>query len=94
MILSAPVTGEKEKTFMKKRTVDPDFPSERAIEVPNFLPPPEELAKAKTMIIVTIGLDSETISFFKKQAEKHGTKYQKMIREVLERYAHHYKKAA
>ncbi len=79
---------------MKKRTVDPDFPSENAVEIPNFLPPPEELAKAKTKVIITIGLDAETISFFKKQAAKRGKKYQKMIREVLERYAQYYQKAA
>ncbi len=78
----------------KKRNVDSDFPSENAVVVPDFLPPPHELAKAKTTIIVTIGLDSKTIAFFKKKAAKHGTKYQKMIREVLERYVSHYKDAA
>ncbi len=78
----------------RKRTYDSDFPSENAIEIPDFLPPPHELAKAKTTIIVTIGLDSKTIAFFKKKAAKHGTKYQKMIREVLERYVSHYKDAA
>jgi len=79
---------------MKKRKIDPDMPSENWKEVPDFLPPPEELAKAKTTVIVTIGLDLETIEFFKKQAKKRGAKYQKMIREVLNRYADHFKSAA
>lgn len=70
------------------------MPIGRLVEVPDFLPPPEELAKAKTRIITTIALDAETIAFFKKQAKKRGAKYQKMIREVLDRYVQHYKKAA
>ena len=78
---------------MRKKIIDPDMPSDNWVEIPNFLPPPEELAKAKT-VVVTIGLDAETIAFFKKQAKKRGAKYQKMIREVLSRYANHYKKAA
>ena len=78
---------------MKKKRVDPDMPSDNWVEIPDFLPPPEELAKAKR-IIVTIGLDLETVNFFKKQAAKRGAKYQKMIREVLDRYAQHFKKAA
>ena len=61
--------------------------------VPDFLPPPHELAKAKT-VITTIGLDAETIAYFKREAKKRGRKYQKMMREVLKRYADHYNKAA
>ncbi len=79
---------------MKKRENDPDMPHGKLTEVPDFLPPPHELAKARTIVTVTIGLDLETISFFKKQAQKQGKKYQKMIREVLDRYATHYNKAA
>ncbi len=70
------------------------MPVGKLVEVPDFLPPPEELAKAKTKIITTIALDAETIAFFKKQAEKRGAKYQKMIREVLNHYVQYYKKAA
>ena len=78
---------------MKKRELDPDMPHGRLIEVPDFLPPPEELAKAKT-VIITMGMDKETIDFFKKIAKKKGRKYQKMMREVLARYAEHYGKTA
>ena len=78
---------------MKKRKIDPNMPVGKLIEVPDFLPPPHELAKAKT-VVVTIGLDAETIAFFKRAAKKRGAKYQRMIREVLSRYAGHFKNAA
>lgn len=78
---------------MKKTKKDEDMPVGKLTQVPDFLPPPHELAKAKTTVIVTIGLDAETISFFKKQAAKHGTKYQKMIRELLDHYASIHKAA-
>ena len=77
----------------KRKKVDPDFPSENSFEIPDFLPPPHELAKAKK-VITTIGLDAETVAFFKKEAKKRGGKYQKMIREVLKRYTEYYKNAA
>ena len=89
-----PAIGERGNKFMKKRKIDPDIPYGKLTEIPNFLPPPAELAKAKTTVIVTLGLDPETIYFFKKHADKYGTKYQKMIREVLARYASHFKDAA
>ncbi len=77
---------------MKKKKIDPDMPSANWVEVPDFLPPPEELAKATT--IVTMNLDKKTIEFFKKVAKKKGGKYQKMMREVLARYAEYFKKSA
>lgn len=83
---------KRERLFMKKKKIDDDMPTGKLIEVPDFLPPPEELAKAKTKIIYT-RLDAKTIAFLKKEAKKRGEKYQKMIREVLSRYASHYNKA-
>ena len=82
------------KKKKRKDTYDEDFPSKHGYVVPDFLPPPEELAKARSIVVMTIGLDAETIGFFKKEADKRGTKYQKMIREVLARYAQHYGKNA
>ncbi len=78
---------------MRKRKIDPDMPSGRWVEVPDFLPPPEEIAKAKT-IMITMNLDQETVDFFKKVAKKKGGKYQQMIRKVLARYAEHFSKSA
>ena len=82
---------------MKKRKSgrDPNYemPIGRLTRVPDFLPPPSELAKAKTVVKVTLALDQPTLEFFKKEAQKHNTKYQRMIREVLDRYTSHYRAA-
>jgi len=82
---------------MKKRNSKRDssyeMPTGEVRIVKDFLPPPEELAKAKVIVKVTIGLDLATIRFFQAQARKHKTKYQRMIREVLGRYASNYKAA-
>ena len=87
--------GEKEENFMKnkKRERDPDMPVGKLRIIEDFLPPPEVLAKAPRRVRVTMELDLETFRFFQKQAEKHGGKYQRMIREALRRYAAHFKAA-
>jgi len=72
---------------------DPDFPFGKLTEVHDFLPPPHELAKARTVVKVTIALDQSSIEFFKKVAKKNNTKYQRMIREVLDQYAARYQEA-
>ena len=59
--------------------------------VVNLLPPPSELAKPKVMAKVTLPLSLDTFEFFKKQARKHNTKHQHMIRQVLNRYKAHYR---
>ncbi|MGZ8500699.1 MAG: CopG family transcriptional regulator [Candidatus Binatia bacterium] len=59
--------------------------SMRIIE--DFLPPPAELAFSKQSIKVTIALSKASVDFFKKEAKKHGTQYQKMIRRLLDVYA-------
>ena len=53
---------------------------------PPGMPSPEEIAKMMKNAKVTIVLDEDTVDFFKKAAKKHGTKYQKMIREILKTY--------
>ena len=55
--------------------------------VRDFLPPPEELAFTEEQIKVTIGLSKSSIDFFKKEARKHHTQYQRMIRRLLDIYA-------
>lgn len=63
-----------------------DIPDEMLIAVPDFLPPPEAFANAKTSVKITIKLSYETIEFFKEVAEKHNTQYQPLIRKVLDEY--------
>jgi len=41
-----------------------------------------------------LAVDEETVRFFKASAKTHGTKYQKMMREVLKTYAGHFKKSS
>jgi len=53
----------------------------------NSIPSPGELARKQKKVKVTIALSSSTIDFFKKEADEHGTKYQRLIRAVLDEYA-------
>ncbi len=64
-----------------------DGPSDNAVVVKDFLPPPEVLAKALTRIKITIDLTKPSLDFFKREAEKHDVSYQAMIRELLDTYA-------
>ena len=53
-------------------------------------PPPEQLVPKDHLKKVTIALSAESIAFFKAEAQKHRTPYQKMIRQLLDQYvAHH-----
>lgn len=54
--------------------------------VPDFLPSPEELVHREDTVKVTILLSKSSIAFFKREAEKHNTQYQKMIRRLLDAY--------
>ena len=54
--------------------------------VPDFLPTPEELVFKEDTVKVTIALSKESVEFFKQEAEKHHTQYQKMIRRLLDVY--------
>ena len=73
---------------MKKKKYEEFAPEGELIQVTDFLPPPEELVFPKdTTIKVTLELTLNSINFFKRQAKKNHTKYQRMIREVVDRYA-------
>jgi hypothetical protein len=62
--------------------------------VRDFLPPPDQLVLKEDNLKVTISLKKSSIDFFKQEAKKHKTSYQKMIREVVDWYASHYEKTA
>jgi predicted DNA binding CopG/RHH family protein len=72
------------KNDMVEYTDNPEIGDLRIVE--DFLPSPEELAKADVVVKVTIGLSLETIDFFKEQAKQHNTSYQRMIRRLLDEY--------
>jgi predicted DNA binding CopG/RHH family protein len=69
-----------------------DGPSEHAVIMENFLPPPGEIAKAIEKQKITIMLSASSCRFFKEEAEKYGVSYQAMIRRVLDEYAQRAKK--
>ena len=79
--------GEKEKRFMSKiiKYTDEPFGDIKIIE--DFLPSPEDLIFKEENVKVTISLTKESINFFKAEAKKHHTQYQKMIRNLLDVYA-------
>ena len=55
--------------------------------VPDFLPSPAELAFREESVKVTISLSKKSVEFFKVEASKHHTQYQRMIRQLLDTYA-------
>lgn len=85
----APDIGGKEKKSMKKKIKYTDEPMGNVRVVSDFLPSPEELALKEETIKVTIALSKASVDFFKKEAQKHNTQYQKMIRRLLDEYAIH-----
>ena len=50
------------------------------------LPPPEQLVFKEEQVKVTIGLSKSSVEFFKSEAKRHSTHYQKMIRRLLDLY--------
>ena len=88
------VIGEKEGKSMKTKTKYTEEPMGDLKVVKDFLPPPDQLALREDNVKVTISLKKSSISFFKEQAKKQKTSYQKMIREVVDWYASHYQKGA
>lgn len=86
--------GETGESIMKKRKNDSDMPTGKLTQVRDILPPPSQLVRPEETIKITISLNRSSIEFFKKAAEKNHTKYQRMIRQVLDHYASLYHKAA
>ena len=60
--------------------------------VTDFLPSPEELVRKEPKVKITITLNTRSVEFFKKHAQKNNVKYQTMINEVLDKYVQQYKK--
>ena len=73
-----------------KNKIDDNLPIGKLTIIDNFLPSPEELVKPLKTKKITISLTETSINFFKKQASKNKTKYQRMIRNLVEKYAEKY----
>lgn len=75
---------------MKKKINYTDEPMGKVKIIPDFLPSPEELALKEETVKITISLSKASIEFFKNEAKKYNTQYQKMIRRLLDEYAVHH----
>ena len=67
-----------------------DEPIGDAKVIANFLPGPEDLAFRDEGVKVTLALTKRSVDFFKREATKHNTQYQPMIRRLLDAYAEHH----
>ena len=82
-----PDYGERGEDTMKKHKVDKNMPVGELKKIGDFLPSPDKLVFPENTLKVTLRLNESSVSFFKKQAKKYHTKYQKMIRFLLDKYA-------
>jgi predicted DNA binding CopG/RHH family protein len=82
--------GGKEKLFMKKKIRYSRGEIGKIEIVKDFLPGPEELIFKEETIKVTLNLSKSSVDFFKKIARKHGSQYQKVIRNLLDNYTSHF----
>ena len=83
---------ERGKKFMKqrKKIKYTDEHIGKIKIIPDFLPSPDELAPKEETVKVTLFLSRFSVDFFKHLAEKKHTRYQKMIRILLDMYASHF----
>jgi hypothetical protein len=72
---------------MSKKIRYTDEPMGEPRVIPDFLPRPEDLVFKEDGVKVTISLSRRSVEFFKEQARKHNTQYQRMIRRLLDAYA-------
>ena len=86
---------EADKEFieavMKRKINYTDEPLGNLRVVKDFLPPPDQLALSEDTVKITIALSKSSVDFFKQAAAKHGSQYQRMIRNLLDYYTvrHH-----
>ena len=68
-----------------------DEPIEAKV-IQDVLPPPDALAFREEGVKVTIALSKKSVEFFKSEATKHHTQYQRMIRRLIDAYVETYDK--
>ena len=83
--------GKSMATKTKKKINYTDEPLGEIRIVDDFLPSPENLAFKESNVKVTITLSKASVDFFKNEAKKHHTQYQKMIRRLLDVYTEHHR---
>jgi predicted DNA binding CopG/RHH family protein len=71
---------------MTKKITYTDEPLGDLEVIADFLPSPSQLAFREEGIKVTLALSKSSVDFFKREASKHQTQYQRMIRRLLDSY--------
>jgi predicted DNA binding CopG/RHH family protein len=71
---------------MKKKITYSDEPLGDIEVIADFLPSPGELAFREEGVKVTLALSKKSVEFFKSEASKHQTQYQRMIRNLVDAY--------
>ena len=71
---------------MNAKTKYSDEPLGKVHVVSDFLPPASDLAFREEGVKVTLLLSKKSLAFFKSEASKHRTRYQPMIRKLLDIY--------
>jgi predicted DNA binding CopG/RHH family protein len=61
--------------------------------IKDFLPSPAELAFSEEAVKVTLALSKKSIDFFKAEAAKNHTQYQRMIRRLVDAYVDSHSRA-
>jgi predicted DNA binding CopG/RHH family protein len=61
--------------------------------IKDFLPSPAELAFNEEAVKVTLALSKKSIEFFKSEAAKNHTQYQRMIRRLVDAYVDSHSRA-
>jgi len=67
-----------------------DMPIGKLTKVEDFLPSPDKLVIPDDSVKITLRISKSSMEFFKGRAKKYDTKYQKMIRLLLDKYTEKY----
>ncbi len=89
-----PDIGGKEEKYMKNKIKYTDEPMGKLKVINDFLPPPDQLVLREENVKVTLALKKSSVEFFKKEAKRHHTSYQKMIRQLVDWYSSRHQKSA
>lgn len=80
-------TGAKERPSMSAKIQYTSEPIGDPRVIKDFLPAPAELAFREEGVKITLTLSRKSVEFFKSEAAKADTQYQRMIRRLLDAYA-------
>ncbi|MFA5865859.1 MAG: CopG family transcriptional regulator [Phycisphaerae bacterium] len=79
---------------MKNKTKYTNEPLGKIRVVEDFLPPPDDLVFKDDQVKVTMSLSKSSVQFFKGEAKKRHTPYQKMIRNLLDLYVQRFRRCS